>query len=58
MFERLMRQIEMMKEVAVEGLYSTERTEKWEQHMIHECYKTFDKGLINVVQLRTLMERI
>lgn len=58
MFERLMRQITMMKEVAVEGLRSKETISKWEEHMIHECYATFDKGYLDIVQLRLLLERI
>lgn len=53
-----MRQITMMKEVAVEGLRSKETISKWEEHMIHECYATFDKGYLDIVQLRLLLERI
>jgi hypothetical protein len=58
MFEGLMRQITMMKEIAVEGIRSAESIEKWEENMIHECYKTFDKGYLDIVQLRTLLEKI
>jgi hypothetical protein len=53
MFERLMRQIEMMKEVAVDGA-----NQSIESNLIHKCYKEYDNGHITVVQLRDLLNRI
>lgn len=58
MFERLMNQICLMKEVAVDGTHSGEHVNKIEKHLIHLCYETFDKGYLDTVQLRILLERI
>lgn len=58
MFQRLMNQINLMREVAVDGTHSREHQERIVKELISYCYKMFDKGYLDVCQLRILLDRI
>jgi hypothetical protein len=53
-----MNQINLMREVAVDGTHSREHQERIVKELISYCYKMFDKGYLDVCQLRILLDRI